>query len=118
MVTLALVAVLTFLAGFLQDTPYNFVNYILFTLLLVTGLHVLRVAAASGQAPTTRALLILTGVSAPLLSISYVGYEWFRLRGNLDAASSIEGFMYLLALGFTLGAAGSLLLLARRPTRL
>jgi len=33
--TLAVIYVVTFLSGFLQDTQYNFVNYVLFALLFI-----------------------------------------------------------------------------------
>lgn len=110
----ALIAMLTFLSGFLQDTPYNFVNYIFFTLLLLGGLRLSSVAVKSPQTRMASGFLLLTGVSTTLLFISYVGYEWFRINGDHQISSSIEGLMYLLALCFGVGAIGSLVSLSGR----
>lgn len=114
---LALVAAMTFLSGFLQDTPYNFVNYISFCLLFLGGLRVMSVTVKSTQTRTTKGFLFLTGVSTTLLFILYVGYEWFRLNGGHRIASHIEGIMYLLALCLIVGGIGSLFLIRRRPHR-
>ena len=105
---LALIGVLAFLSGFLQDTPYHFVNYIFFSLLFVGGFRLMRAAVQSTQTPMAKGCLLLTGVSTTLLFIAYVGYEWFRLNGDHQTASSIEGFMYLLVLDFGVGTMGSL----------
>ncbi len=76
---LALIGVLAFLSGFLQH-----------------------------RHRWQRGGLLLTGVSTTLLFMAYVGYEWFRLNGDHQTASSIEGFMYLLVLSFGVGTMGSL----------
>jgi hypothetical protein len=107
--------VMTFLSGFLQDTPYNFVNYIFFFLLFVGGISLMRGTVKSTQTATTRGFLFLTGVSTTLLLIFYIGYEWFRLTGNHDREVSIEAFLYLLTLFFLIGAIGSLVLIRKRP---
>ncbi len=59
--------------------------------------------------------LFLTGISAPLLLMFFVGYEWFRLEGDHDLEASIEALLYLLTLFFWVGAIGSLALIRRRP---
>jgi len=112
---LVLTSVLTFLSGFLQDTPYNFVNYVFFSLLLVGGISLMRATVKSAQSRTTRGFLFLTGVSTTALFIFYVGYEWTRLKGDHDTEAAIEGLLYLLSLCFLVGAIGSLLLIRRRP---
>ena len=112
---LAVTYVMTFLSGFLQDTPYNFVNYIFFALLFVGGIGLMRGTAKSTQTATTRGILFLTGSSTALLLICYIGYEWFRLTGDHDREAAIEGFLYLLTLFFWAGAIGSLVLIKRRP---
>ena len=43
--------VMTFVSGFLQDTQYNFVNYIFFSLLFIGGIVLLNLKQA--QSPCT-----------------------------------------------------------------
>ena len=69
----------------------------------------------STQSRTTRGFLFLTGISATLLLIFFVGYEWFRLEGDHDLEASLEAFLYSLTLSFWVGAIGSLALIRRRP---
>ena len=111
---LAVTYVMTFVSGFLQDTPYNFFNYIFFFLLSIGGIVLLNGTVTSTQTRTTRGFLFLTGISSTLLLIFFVGYEWFRLSGNHDLEASIEGFLYLLTLIFWVAAIGSLVLIRRR----
>ena len=111
---LAVTYVLTFLSGFLQDTRYNFVNYIFFSLLFIGGILLLYRTVNSTQTLTARGFLFLTGISSTLLLIFFIGYEWFRLSGNNDLEASTEAFLYLLTLIFWVVAIGSLVLIRRR----
>ena len=111
---LAVTYVMTFLSGFLQDTQYNFVNYIFFSLLFIGGIVLLNGTVKSTQTRTARGFLFLTGISTTLLLIFGIGYEWFRLNGNHDLEASIEAFLYLLTLIFWVVAIGSLVLIRRR----
>jgi len=113
---LAVIYVMTFLSGFLQDTQYNFVNYIFFSLLFMGGVGLIRGTVTSTQAGTTKGFLFLTGISATLLLMFYIGYEWFRLAGDRDREDSVEALLYMLTLVFWLGALGSLALIRRRPS--
>ena len=97
---IAVIYVLTFLGGFLQATPFNFVNYIFFTLLLIGGIVLISVALKSDATGMTRGTLILTGISTTILFILFVAYEWFRLKGGSDLEGSIEGLLYLTTLIF------------------
>ncbi len=110
---LAMTSVLTFLSGFLQDTPLNFFNYIFIFLLLIGGIYLMNEILTSGVTGTTRGFLFLTGISATLLFIFYIGYEWFRLSGRKDAEASIEALLNCISLFFLVGVAGSLLLIRR-----
>jgi len=112
---LAVIYVLTFLSGFLQDTPYNFVNYIFFSLLCIGGIGLMRWTVNSSQTGTTKGFLFLTGIPTTLLLVFFIGYEWFRLRGDHDLEASIEALLYLLTLFFWVGAIGSLVLIRSRP---
>ena len=112
---MAVTYVLTFLSGFLQDTQYNFVNYILFALLFIGGICLMTETVRSVQTGSTKGLMFLTGVSTTLLLVFYMGYEWFRLRGDHDFETSIEALLYLLTLIFWVGTIGSLVLIRRRP---
>lgn len=111
---LGLMSLLTFLSGFLQDTPYNFVNYVCFSLLLMGGVSLMRATVKSKQTRTARGFLFLTGGSTTALFVFYVGYEWARLGGDQNTEAAIEGFLYLLSLCFLVGAAGSLVSIRRR----
>ena len=110
---LAVIYVLTFLSGFLQETPFNFLNHVFFSLLCIGGIVLIRVAAKSEATGMTRGILFLTGVSTTLLFIFYVAYEWSRLKGHDDLEGSIEGFLYLTTLIFWILVIMSLVLIRR-----
>lgn len=110
-VGLAVVYILTFLCGFLQDTDYNFFNYIFFLLLFIGGIHLIRVTVKSEITGLTKGILFLTAISTTLLFIAYIGYEVLRLRGHEDIAGSIEGLLYLATLIFWILVIISLVLL-------
>lgn len=111
---LAAIYVMTFAGGFLQDTQYNFVNYILFALLFAGGIVLMNGTVKSTQTGIAKGFLFLTGTAASLLFIFYLAYEWFRLGGAPDPEASVEAFLYLLTLVFWIGAIGSLVLIRRR----
>ena len=111
---LAVIYTLTFLSGFLQDTPYNLFNYIFFSLLFIGGIGLIRGTLTSTQTGTTRGFLFLTGISTTLLLIVFIAYEWFRLKGEQDLETSIEAFLYFLTLFFWVGVIGGLTLIRRR----
>ena len=108
-------SLLTFLCGFLQDTPYNFVNYLCFSLLLMGGISLMRATVKSRQTRAARGFLFLTGVSTTALFVLYVGYEWARLGGDQRTEAAIESFLYLLSLCFVVGATGGLVSMRGRP---
>ena len=112
---LAVIYVMTFLSGFLQDTPYNFFNYIFFSLLFIGGIGLMKETVKSTQTLAARGFLFLTGICTTLLFLSGIGYEWFRIQGYHDREASIEALLYLLTLVFWIGAIGSLALIRRRP---
>ena len=111
---LAVIYVMTFASGFLQDTQYNFFNYIVFSLLFIGGIGLMSGTVKSRQTGTTRGFLFLTGLSTTLLLVFYICYEWFRLKGYYDHEASMEAFLYLLTLFFWVGVIGSLVLI-RKP---
>jgi len=111
---LAVIYVMTFLGGFLQDTQYNYFNYVFFSLLFIGGIGLMRVTIKSTQTRTTKGFLFLTGITTALLLVFYIGYEWFRLQGHGDLEASTEGLLYLITLFFWIGAIGSLILIRRR----
>ena len=110
---LAAIYLLTFLSGFLQATPFNFVNYIFFSLLLIGGIVLINVTVKSEATGMTRGIVLLTGISTTLLFIFYVAYEWFRLKGYNDLEGSIEGLLYLTTLIFWTLVVVSLILIRR-----
>jgi len=112
---LAVIYVMTFFSGFWQDTQYNFFNYIFFFRLFIGGIGLMSVTIKSTQTGTTRGFLFLTGITATLLLMFFVGYEWSRLAGHGDLEASIEALLYGITLLFWVGAIGSLVLIRRRP---
>jgi len=114
---LAVIYVMTFLSGFLQDTQFNFLNYIFFSLLFVGGVVLTSMTVKSAVTGMTKGVLFLTGISSTLLFTFYVGYEWFRLRGNSDLQGSIEGLLYLTTLFFWIFVILSLILIWRIRSR-
>ncbi len=110
---LAVIYVITFLGGFLQDTPFNFVNYLFFSLLLIGGIILIRVTAKADVTGMTKGILFLTGISTTLLTIFYIGYELFRLKGYEDFVSSTEALLYLTTLFIWILVIISLVLIKR-----
>ena len=110
---LAVIYVMTFLSGFLQDTQFNFINYIFISLLFVGGTVLITVTVKSKATGMTRGILILTGISTTLFFIFYVGYEWFRLNGYNNLEGSIEALLYLTTLLFWILVIMSLVLIRR-----
>jgi len=111
---LAVIYVLTFLSGFLQETQFNFFNYIFFSLLFIGGIGLMNTTVKSKATGLTRGFLFLTGISSTLLLIFFIGYEWFRLKGYPDLEGSIEAILYWTTLFFWVGVIVSLVLI-RRP---
>jgi hypothetical protein len=112
---LAVIYVMTFVSGFLQATKYNFCNYIFFLLLFIGGIGLMSVTIKSTQTGTTNGLLFLTGITATLLLVFFIGYEWFRLNGYGDLEASTEALLYGTTPFFWVGAIGSLILIRKRP---
>ncbi|NNG15318.1 MAG: hypothetical protein HKM89_02475 [Gemmatimonadales bacterium] len=110
---LAVIYVMTFLSGFLQDTQLNFFNYIFFSLLFIGGIVLMSTTVTSKATGKTRAFLFLTGIASTLLLIFYIGYEWFRLKGYRDLEGSIEALLYWITLLFWIGVVVSLVLIRR-----
>ena len=110
---LAVIYVLTFLSGFLQDTQFNFFNYIFFFLLFIGGIVMIRVTVKSEATGMTKWILFMTGISTTLLFIFFVAYEWSRLNGYHDLEGSIEGLLYLTTLIFWILVVASLVLIRK-----
>jgi hypothetical protein len=108
-IVLAVLYVMTFLSGFLQDTPLNFFNYIFFFLLFIGGIRLLRVTPKSRTSGIGKGFSFLTGVSTIVLGIFAVGYEWARLTGREDLEASFEAILYLVTLVFWIVVIGSLI---------
>ena len=110
---LAVVYVMTFVSGFLQATPFNFLNYIFFILLLIGAIVLLNLTVKSEAPGMTKGILFLTGISTTLLFIFFVAYEWSRLNGYHDLEGSIEGLLYLTTLIFWILVVASLVLIRK-----
>jgi hypothetical protein len=107
---LALTQVMTFLGGFLQATPFNFLNYIFFVALCIGGVELINMTLKSEATGMAMVVLCLTGISAILLFGLFVCYDWFRLAGNGDVEASIELLLYLVTLFFWILVIASLVL--------
>jgi len=110
---LAALYVMTFLSGFLQATPFNFLNLIFFSLLALGGIVLIRVTVKSKATGMLRGFLFLTGISSLLLLIFFLGYERSRLSGDMDLEAFTESFLYGITLFFWIVVIGSLVLLRR-----
>jgi hypothetical protein len=117
---LAVIYVLTFASGFLQDTPYNFVNHILFSLLFLGGIVLIRATVRSQATGMTKGFLLLTAIATTLLLVFGIGYEWsggrlafFGLEGQRDLEGPIEALLYWITLFFWIGVIGSLVSIGR-----
>jgi len=110
---LAVIYVMTFVSGFLQATPFNFLNYIFFVLLLIGAIVLLNLTVKSEAPGMTKGILFLTGISTTLLFIFFVAYEWSRLNGYHDLEGSIEGLLYLTTLIFWILVVASLVLIRK-----
>ena len=111
---LVLIGVLTFLAGFLQATAYNFLNYVAYLVFFTGGWVLLARTRRSNQTLLARAFVLVITTATTLIGLLYAGYEWFRLRGDSQLAGEVEGIVYLMILVFIIGVAGALISI-RRP---
>ena len=110
---LAVIYVMTFMGGFLQDTQLNFLNYVFFSLLLVGGILLIGETVKSEVTGITKWILFMTGISTTLLSLFFVSYDLFRLSGNEGFADSIEALLYLITFIFWILIVASLVQLGR-----
>ena len=112
-IALAVIYGMTFLSGFLQDTHFNFVNYIFFSGLLIGGIRLIRVTVNSAVTGMTKGILLITGISTSLLFIFYISYELLRLNSYEKFVGSIEALLYLTTLVFWILVITSLVLIKR-----
>ena len=110
---LAALYLMSFMGGFLQATPLNFLNYVFFLLLALGGVALIRVTVGSKATGALRTFLFLTAISSIVLLVFFLPYEWARLRGDTDLAASIEAWLYAITLLFWIAVTGSLLLIRR-----
>jgi len=108
---------MTFLSGFLQDTPLNFVNYLFFSLLFIGGIVLIKGTVESEATRGIKGILLLTGISSILLFIFYIGYELLRIKGYDDLVGAIEALLYLTTLFFWIFVILSLILIWRIRSR-
>lgn len=97
---LAVIYLMTFMSGFLQDTQLNFLNYVSFFLLLVGGFVLIGVTVKSEATGMTKWVLFMTGISTTLLFLFFIGYDLLRLMGNGGVVDSLEALLYLTTLLF------------------
>ena len=113
LVGLAATYVMTFVCGFLQATPYNFLNHVFFFLLFVGGGVLVGLASRTMDPGLGRWSLYATSASTTLLFVCYAGYEVTRQLGYADVSARLEGFLYLLTLVFWILIIASFVLLRR-----
>lgn len=113
LLVLASIGILTFLAGFLQATEYNFLNYLAYAVLVAGGGWLMVETHRSNQGPLARTFLFATAVATTLIGVFYTGYEWFRLGGDAGFAGQAEGILYWLSLLFAIGIVGAALSIRR-----
>jgi len=112
-IALAILYIMTFLSGFLQDTQFNFINYIFFALLFIGGIVLIKVTVKSEATGMTKWTLFMTGISTILLFIFFIAYDLLRLKGNNEFAVSLEALLYLITLIFWILVLTSMVLIIR-----
>ena len=104
---------MTFLSGFLQATIFNFLNYLFFLLLFIGGVVLIKEVSKQKASIISQAFLYLTGISALIQAILFVGYKGFRLLGNEELETFIESLLYLITLFYWLTTIVSLVSLRK-----
>ncbi len=109
---------MAFWAGFLQDTKFAFVIYVLFFIVFVVGVKLTAMTLKSKAIPVLKALLLLTGFSSTIyflcVVIAVVSGLLFD-SGITELMELQEDTLYLVSLLFVVGAIGSLVMLRLRP---
>lgn len=109
-----LLAIVTFLSGFLKYTPFEHISLLLFFLLSLGGVKLFYGAKNTGTSGYSKFFLILTGISTMafmlLIAIALVMtlFSDVSLSDNLEL---LEGLFYLTSLLFLIGAIGCVIFL-------
>jgi hypothetical protein len=109
-----------FLAGFLQDTQFELVIYILYFVLFVVGAKLVVLTYKSSASRVLRAFLLITGLSSTIYFLFFV----FAVINNLvsgigvtETMELLEGALYLNSLIFLISVIASVIVLNTRRSR-
>lgn len=110
---LLVLAVITFLAGFLQSTQFEFIIYVFYFILLVGGVVLIHLALKSGSSRTRKFFLLLTGASLASFFPFFIIAVILNLVSGLgitETLTELEGVLYVFSLFFLIGVVGSIYL--------
>ena len=113
---LLLFSIFAFLAGFLQNTDFGFVIYVLYFVLFTGGIRLIWITLLSGLRGILRVLLLLTGFTSILYFLLFTFAcirSTFVKLSLIEILTDLEGIFYLVSLVFLMSAAGSLVMLRR-----
>jgi len=103
--------VIAFLAGFLQDTEFEFVIYILYFILSAVGIKLIILTLKSRATVVLRGFLLLTGFTSTIYFLFFVFAVLRNFKSSIgitESMESVEGILYLTSLLFFIGAIGSI----------
>ena len=109
-----LLAIVTFLSGFLKYTPFEHISLLLFFLLSLGGVKLFYGANNTEISSYSKFFLILTGISTMIfmLLITIALVRTLLINVSLsDNLEVLEGLFYLSSLLFLIGALGCIILL-------
>ena len=114
------VAILTFLSGFLKYTPFEHISLFLFFLLFLGGVKLYYGAKNTEINGYSKFFLILTGISTLAFMLLIVVAIFKTLNSEVtlsDNLEVLEGLFYLTSLIFLIGILGCLALLNSKVGR-
>ena len=107
-------AIITFLTGFLKYTPFEHISLLLFFLLFLGGVRLFYGANNSEINRISKFSLILTGISTTLFMLLIAYAILMTLLSDVslsDNLESLESLFYLSSLLFLIGALGCIIFL-------
>jgi len=107
-------AIITFLSGFLKYTPFEHISLLLFFLLAIGGVKLFYGANHIVNSGYAKFFLILTGISTMVFMLLIVIALVMTLVSDISLSDNLElleGLFYLASLFFLIGAFGSVIFL-------
>jgi hypothetical protein len=114
--TQVVIAFIAFWAGFLQDTKFEFVIYLLYFFMFVVGAKLVLMSIKSRSTLTLKGFLLATGLSSSIYFLFFLVALLSQLLygiGITEVMKFLEDILYLVSLIYITAVIGSIILLRK-----